>query len=513
MTTFVSDEKRIAKNTMYLYLRMFLVMVVTIYTSRVILEALGASDYGIYNVVGGVVMLMAFIKGPLNSATVRFLTYELGKQDEKKLANTFAASLNIHIFSGFLAVIIGETIGLWFFFNQLIIPEERVDIAFWVFQLSIINCFFSFTQVPYMASINSHENMSVYAYIGLYEAFSKLAISYLIVISPIDRLLLYAALLLINQCTIQLFCCYYSVKHYKECRFRCFWDKCLYAKIFNYAGWDTFGGVAVMCESHGVNILLNMFFGPVVNAARAIALQIRTAIIQFCTNIIAAVKPQVVKNYAVGNYVDMYKLVFTTTKFTYYLMLMLMLPVYFEINIILRIWLGSTIPDYTAIFAQLILIDSLIYIIDATFLMAFHAIGKIRFGNVVGGSLMISSLPVSYACLRLGYEPSSVFVVLIVINSVGSIFDFLLIHHYVNFSKMEFTKNTLLPIIGVTLFSILVPISIVSFFQESICRLALNTILSELIIFSIIWIVGLNNSEKQVVKRFVTNKVGRMVLN
>lgn len=509
MSEFVSDKKRIARNTMYLYIRMLLGMIVTLYTARVILESLGAVDYGLYNVVGGVVLLMTFINGPLHSATVRFLTFELGRQNQEKLTETFAASLNLHILAGLLAIIVGETVGLWFLYNKLIIPEERLAVAFWVYHFSIIMCFIDFTQVPYTASINSHENMSLYAYIGLYEAFSKLLIAYMIAIAPYDRLFFYSLLLLINKIGIQLFCRYYSIKHYQECRFKLFWNKTLYKKLYTYAGWDTFGGVAVVCEGQGINILLNLFFGPLVNAARAIGMQIRGATVSFVNSLLTAVKPQIVKNFAVGKYADMYDLVFSTTKFSYFLMLFLMLPIMFEMDIILQIWLGNNIPEYTSTFAIIILLIELVTIIDKSFNMAFHAIGKVKFGNIVGGTLLILSLPISYLCLWLGLKPYSVFVVLLIINIIETIFDFFLIHFYVTFSIRKVVFTIFLPMFVVTIISIIPPIALSFLLGVSFLRMILNIILIEIVLIISIWWLGISNKERAMIKNLITKKLFR----
>lgn len=312
-------------------------MLVAIYTSRVILDVLGASDYGIYNVVGGVVSMMSFLNSALGASSSRFLTYELGRRDQDKLNRTFSASLNLHISVALIVFIVGETLGLWFFYEKLVIPNDRIVAAFWVYQFSIITTMISFTQVPYNASLISHENMSIYAYVGLYEAISKLSIVYLLTISPIDKLIFYGLLLMLNSVGIQLFYRFYTTKRYEECRFRIVKEKSLYKTLLGYSGWDLFGNVAIICQGQGINILLNIFFGPVVNAARAIAFQIQNAVSMFVGSFLTAVRPQVVKNLAEDNTSEMYRLTFSAAKFAYLLMLALVLPVCFEINFILTL--------------------------------------------------------------------------------------------------------------------------------------------------------------------------------
>lgn len=373
----MSDNKRIAKNTAFLYLRQLIIMVVSIYTSRVILDVLGASDYGIYNVVGGIVTMMSFLNGALGASSSRFLTYELGRGDQDKLNRTFSASLNLHICVALIVLILGETLGLWFFYEKLIIPADRIVAAFWVYQFSIITTMISFTQVPYNASLIAHENMSIYAYVGLYEAISKLVIVYLLLASPIDKLIFYGMLLMLNSIGIQLFYRFYTTKRYKECRFRIVKEKPLYKTLLSYSGWDLFGGVAVICQGQGINILLNLFFGPVVNAARAIAVQVQNAVSMFVNNFLTAVRPQVVKNFAEDNTDEMYRLTFNAAKFAYLLMLALVLPVCFEIDFILHLWLGKNMPSDTPIFAVLVLCTYLMETYHQASLMSYHAIGKI----------------------------------------------------------------------------------------------------------------------------------------
>ena len=359
-----STGKTIAKNTVFLYVRMLVVMAVTFFTARVILKSLGATDYGIYNVVGGVVTMLGFLNSALSASTSRFLTYELGVGDTEKLKNTFSASLNLHIAIALLVLIIGETLGLWFFAHKLVIPEDRMTAAFWVYQFSIITTMVNFTQVPYSATLISHENMSVYAYVGLYEAFMKLAIAFVIMYSPIDRLIFYGFLLMANTVTIQLFYRYFTKRRYDECRFRFVKDKSLYKTLIGYSGWDLFGNLASVCQNQGVSIVLNLFFGPLVNAARAIAVQIQTAVKMFTRNFMVAVRPRVVKNFAENKYDEMYGLTFTAIRLSLVLMMALVLPLLFETDFVLKIWLDEGYPPETALFARIILISAFF---DTTF--------------------------------------------------------------------------------------------------------------------------------------------------
>lgn len=502
-----SSNKRIAKNTMFLYIRMMVVMVVTLYTSRVILNTLGATDYGIYNVVGGIVTIVAFLNSALGSSTSRFLTFALGERDEEKQKKTFGATLNLHICVALLVLIVGETIGLWFFYEKMIIPEERLTAAFWVYQFSIITTMVSFTQVPYNASLIAHEEMSIYAYVGLYEAFSRLAIAYLITISPIDKLVFYGLLFLLNTLAVQLYYRWYAVKHFNECKFSLVRDKQLYRQLLGYGGWDLFGNLAVVCQGQGVNLLLNVFFGPIVNAARAIAIQIQGGVMQFISNFMTAVRPQVIKNYAEGNVDRMYKLTFYTAKFSYMLMLALVVPICFEINFILKLWLGDNVPDDTALFAVIVLITYTWRTFHVAALMPFHAIGKIKKGNVTIGSLMIASLPIGYIFFKFGCPAYTVFLVILAIEVVGMFAIWWLIHTYEYFPYRQLFTKVLVPCGLVTLLTLLLPTCILYFLEDDWLRFCLILLASEISLSLSALYVGLNKEERTRIFSLVKNKI------
>ena len=502
-----TSNKTIAKNTMFLYIRMFIVMVVTFYTSRVILAVLGASDYGIYNVVGGIVTMMAFLNGALSSSSSRFLTYELGTGNKEQLKETFSASLNLHICVALLVLIVGETVGLWFFYEKLVIPDERMNAAFWVYQFSIITTMVNFTQVPFNASLIAHENMSVYAYVGLYEAISKLIIVYLLQIAPFDHLIIYALLLMLNTVGIQLFYRIYTSRKYNECRFNLVNDKTIYKKLLGYSGWDLFGGVAVICQNQGINILLNLFFGPVVNAARAITFQIQGALNQFVTNFITAVRPQVVKSFAADDYHRMYSLTFSAAKYSYLLMLALMLPLCFEINFILKIWLGDNVPESTYEFTLIVMITYLMETFHSASLMSYHAIGRIKTGNIVGGTLMILALPLSYISLKIGYPAYSVFIVIFCVNFIQMFFGWWLIRRYVHFNWNTLIYKTYLPAIFITILSSILPYIIVTNMPEGWMRLIIVTVSIEIPLLIMTFFIGIEKGDRVKIKTIIYNKI------
>lgn len=506
MATSVSDNKRIAKNTIFLYIRMMVVMLVSLFTSRVILNTLGATDYGIYNVVGGIVTIVSFLNSALGASTSRFLTFALGEKNIQKQKSTFGACLNLHIGIALLVLILGETVGLWFFYEKMVIPDERMVAAFWVYQFSILTTMVSFTQVPYNASLIAHEEMSIYAYVGLYEAISRLIIAYLITISPIDKLVFYGLLLLINTIVVQLFYRWYAVKHFEECRFSLVKDRALYKRLLSYGGWDLFGNLALVCQGEGVNLLLNVFFGPVVNAARAIAFQIQGAVTQFVSNFMTAVRPQVIKNYAEGNVDKMYTMTFYAAKFSYILMLALVVPIIYEIRFILGIWLGDAVPDETALFAVIVLMTYTWRTFHIAALMPYHAIGKIKTGNVTIGSLMIATLPIGYMLFKCGCPAYSVFLAIFAVEIVSMLAIYWLIHRYEYFPyKYVFTK-ILMPCGLVTIFTIIVPTFITHLMNDGWVRLIIVGISTELSLLLSALYLGLNKEERTRIFSFIKNK-------
>lgn len=493
-------NKRILHNTMFLYCRMFFILIVTLFTSRILLTALGASDYGTYNVVGGIVTMMAFLNNAMSAASSRFLTYELGTGNQAQLNKTFSTSLNLHIGVAVLVIIIGIPLGIWLIENKLIIPSDRINAAYYILFFSIASTAINFTQVPYSASIISHEEMKIYAYVGLYEAFMKLIIASLIYFSPIDRLIFYGFLLMLNTISIQFFYRIYLSKKYEECHFRIIRDVKLYKTLLSYTGWEIFGGVAGICQGQGLNILLNTFFGPVVNAARAFSIQIQTALSSFVQNFLTASRPQIVKNYASGNYKAMYNLMYTTSKLSFLLMLILSLPVIFEMDYILSLWLGNNVPQYTSDFAILILITELLQTFEFSQLAVFHAIGRIKTGSIIGGLIIMLTLPVSYFFLKKGYPPHCVFVLITFFNILNNIVDLYLIHKYVPFRLSDLLNFVYKPCLIISIMAVIPPILVKTLMTSSFLRLCTTILFTEGSLIFLILFVALNRAERGFLK-------------
>lgn len=477
----MSNNKTIAKNTMFLYFRMMLIMGVTLYTSRVILEKLGVEDFGLYSVVGGVVTMFAFLNGSLSGATSRFITYELGKKNYKRLKENFNASLLIHIVIAVLIVFLAETIGLWFLYNKMIIPPQRFDAALWVYQISILTSVFSITQVPFTAVIIAHENMKIYAYVGIVEVLGKLFIAYAISFSPFDKLVFYALLLFVLQITIMLFYRLYCGRKFAECKLKICKDVVLYKQMFSFAGSDMIGSIAVLAQGQGLNLLLNMFFGPVVNAARAIAYQVQGAITQFSQNFMMAVKPQIIKQYAVGNIKEMMTLVELSSCFSFYLLLMISLPICLEVNFILTLWLGS-FPAYTEIFIILVIIICLIQALKTPRSSVFHAMGRLKLVNLVVGGILCLAFPLSYFFLKSGYSPHIVFVSAIITLIISELASVIILRKYLVFSILKYFKNVHLRCFFVSILSFFSLFVLRDFIHQGLFRLIYTIFLSILIV-------------------------------
>lgn len=385
---------------------MMFTMVVSLYTSRVVLEVLGIDDFGIYQTVGGIVAMLSFLNGALSTGSSRFLTFELGRNDFEKLQRTFSTVLNAHIILAIIIVLAAETGGLWFFYNKLVIPEDRMDAAALAYHLSIFTAFFNITQVPYSASIISHEKIGIYAYMSIIEAVLKLSVVYALLLGGVDKLKMYAILLCIVQVGIVLFYRYYCNKKFYETKYSFIWDKAILKDVLSYSGWNLFANTAIALKNQGATIMLNIFFSPAVVSARAIANQVNMAANQFVQNFRTASNPQIVKNYAAGDFEASKKLLLTSTTISYYLMLILCLPICLVTEDLLNLWLVD-VPEYTVQFLQLTIITSLFQVFDTSFYTALYAKGRIKENALVSPTLGFIAFGVVYVLFRLGCSPMS----------------------------------------------------------------------------------------------------------
>ena len=396
--------KRMAKNAGLLYFRMLLTMAVTLYTSRVVLQTLGIDDFGIYNVVAGFVTMLGFLHGAMSSATQRFLAFELGKPGDKDMRGIFSMSLNIHILIALFVLILGETIGLWFLKTHMTIPIDRMLAAEWVFHLALLSFMVTIVSVPYNALIIAHERMSVFAWVSIIDVMLKLLIVFMLSWFGMDKLILYAVLSLAVVFIIFMMYRNYCKSRFKESRFRLYWDKQLFNIMLSYTGWNLWGNIAAVMSGQGVNVLLNIFFGPSVNAARAIAMQVSGALNSFVQNVQIAINPQIVKSYAARDMAYMHQLVCYGAKYNFFILFFLSMPILINTDLVLSTWLGF-IPEYASIFVRLIIINILIDSISSPLITSAQATGKIKLYQSVVGGILLLNLPFSYLLLKIGSEP------------------------------------------------------------------------------------------------------------
>lgn len=481
-------------------------MAISLYTSRIVLEILGVEDYGIYSVVGGVVTIFSFINSSMSSATQRFLSFELGKQNLERLKNVFSSALNIHILTGILIIILGETFGMYFLLNYLNIPPERLDIAIIVFQFSLFSTFLRILQVPYNASIMANEKMDVFAYVSIFEVVLRLSMVIMLSYIDVDKLMLYSILIFTVILFTTSFLKVYCIKKFKECSFKIVRDKELYKELLSYSGWSLFGNMAAVSMSQGINILLNIFFSPAVNAARSVSYQVSGAIQSFASNFQAAVNPQIVKSYAMGDNDYMTKLIFASARITFYLLFFLALPILLETNFVLHFWLKE-VPDLAVLFTFLIIINTLIDSVSGPLRVANQATGKIKNFQVIVGSTLMLNLPISYLFLKLGFPAQIVFYIGICISLICLYLRLYLIQKQINFSIKNFYNDVLKKIIIIISLSIISPLLCINYLEEGIFRFIIVSLVSSLSIIVFTYFFGVTHNEKEL----ILNKIKSLI--
>lgn len=503
----MADNKTIAKNTIFLYIRMFLIMGVSLFTSRVVLKTLGVEDFGLYGVVGGIVTMFSFLNGSLGGATSRFITFELGKRNFVQLNKIFSVAFFTHVFIALLIVLLAETVGLWFFYEKMTIAEDRISAAFWVLQISILNCVFSMTQVPYNADIIAHENMKVYAYVGVIEVLLKLGVVYLLSISPIDKLIFYALLLFLIQLGTMLYYRWFCMNNYKESHLIICREVKLYKNMFSYAGSDLIGNISVLAQGQGLNLLLNVFFGPAVNAARTIAYQIQGAVTQFSNNFMTAVKPQIIKSYAEGDEKAMWSLVNLSSCFSFYLMLLICLPIMLESHYILRLWLGD-FPEHSTTFAVLVMVLCLIQTLKTPRTSVLHATGKLLLANIVVGGLLCFAFPLAYIFLRTGMAPESVFWAAIITMLLSEFVSVFILRRYIIYKISDYLLKVHVRCTLVTFISVIAPMLLFDrFMPPSFLRLIITCILTTLSVSITALFIGMDKGMRVKLINIVKTKI------
>lgn len=507
-----TNNKRIAKNTMFLYFRMMITMGVSLYTSRVILQVLGVDDYGIYQSVGGIVGFFSFLNSALSSGTSRFITYGLGEDNHKKLKKIFSTTLTGHILLAIIIIIVAESFGYWFLHHKLVIPAERMDAAVWVFHLSVITVFFTLTQVPYNACIIAHENMKIFAYVSIVDAVCKLLIVYMLLIGQIDKLILYAILHCLLQISIVIFYRIYCAKRYKETRFKFGIDKNIFREIVGFSGWSLFANSAIALNNQGILLLLNMFFTPAVVAARSISIQVEMTAYHFMTNFQTATVPQIVKSYAQKDYSGSKKLLLNMTKYSFYLMLLLAAPIFFSAEQLLSLWLGI-VPPYTAVFLQIIIIQSLFQVFDTSFYKALYAKGQLRENALLSPICLFVNFIIVYILFKLGYSPVALsWSTAICYAFMGFVVKPILLIKIVEYNWRDIW-SVIWPCMKVFVLSLIIPLSLSIYLQSSnISQIGYFFIIVMSCVISVagvVWIFGLTSEMRMILQGVVKKKLKR----
>lgn len=497
-----SSNKRIAKNTAVLYVRMLVMMFIGFFTARVMLNALGVDDYGINNVVGGLVSMFSMLSASLSSATGRFITFGLGQGDINRLKTIFAMSVNIHVILAIVVVVAIEIAGVWFLNNKMNIPADRLYAANWVLQCSVVGFAFGLISVPYNSAVIAHEKMTAFAYMTIFDAVFKLIVVFTIYYYGGDRLILLSLLLLFQSLVRQSVYWIYCKRNFAECVYSRVWDKRLGLSMFSFATWNFIGCTAGTLKDQGVNVVVNMFSGPAVNAARGIAMQVNGLINQFIGGFTTALNPQIIKNYASGELQRMHKLVFQGTRLSYFLFMFLSIPVFFELENILYVWLGL-VPEHTVLFARLALILSLSDIISNTLITAQVASGNIkRYQQVVGGILLLN-LPVSYVLMRFGMFPEVTVIVAIVISQICLVARLWFLRMMIKLPVRQFLKNVYFNVLAVTIISFIPPMVCYFLMHDGVMRFFALCLVSAVTSLSVIYYVGCNSEERLMLRGYV----------
>lgn len=493
----ISSNRRIAKNTVMLYIRMLLSMAVSLYTSRVVLNTLGVEDYGIYGVVGGVVAMFSFLNSAMGGATSRFLTYEMGRGDTQRLRDTFSSALLIHIGIALVILLLAETIGLWFLVHKLVIPEERMFAAHVVYQLSIVSTMVGITQVPYNATIIAHEKMDIYAYVELLNVSLKLLIVFLLPILGNDKLIVYGILVFAVSVLIAMIYRWYCFKRYQEVHFHFLFDKSIIYPMLSFSGWDLLGHLGFTLRIQGTNILLNIFFGPIVNAANSLATTVQNVFLSFTSNVTMAVRPAVIKSYAQDDLPHFYNLIRETSRLSYFIMFIIVIPIIVHSNLILRLWLGS-IPDYADNFMKLCLLINCISAYSSVIYIGIHACGAVKQSGLIRTVANFMILIIGYVFFIFNSIPETMYVLILASQFIILISDLFILFRSVK--QTLATKYFLADLIEGVIGGAIVYLTLDLFFDTySIFTLILSLIISS-IVFMLITLLSLTDIEKKVLK-------------
>lgn len=502
-----TNSKRIAKNTLYLYLRMLVMMFVSLYTARIVLDNLGVIDYGIYNVIGGITVFLGFFSSSLTNATQRFLTVALGHKDVKEGNEVFNQHLWIYLIICLLLSIIGEIVGPWFIIHKMTIPAERLEAALIVFHVSIFVLCVTLIGIVFNSALIAHEDMKVYSYISILEALLKLFIAYSLTIVKSDLLVVYAILMAVGVLIIQGCYMAYCLKNYPECRFRWYWDKKMLKRTFNFVGWNTVGTAEAAINEQGIDVLINIFFGPIVNAARGITGQVSGAVYRFSTNFLISVQPQIVKSYVNNEHAYLNSIFFHSSKYSYYLLWIFVCPLLFCIDSVLNLWLVE-IPQWTSIFIRWSLCTSLLTILAKPIWFIIIATGNLKKFTLYKTAAAILIFPITYVILLFGASPDSVYVCFFVASIGITSLQIFLLRYYIEYSFRTYLLKVIYPVFKVTFLSyiggFLIYLIVVKLLNiNSLC----SSVITVPLVLLIIWFVGMSNNEHNIVLKFIKSKI------
>lgn len=503
----ISNNKRIAKNTLLLYLRMIFILVVSLYTSRVVLKTLGISDYGVYSVVGGFVSMLAYLNSAFTGASQRFMAFALGKGDNNLVLITFATAKKTHIIIAVILLVIAETFGLWFINNKLVIDAGRMVAANWVYQCSIVTLMITIINIPYNACIIAHEHMHIYAYVSILEVVLKLLILYLLIVLPGDKLIVYAFLQVGISLLMRLIYAVYCRKKFEECRVRPAIDKTLFKEMFSYAGWTALGSLGFTFKDQFSNIIMNGFFGTTINAARGIAMTVNGHVVPFSKNFFVAISPQITKQYASGNLEQSQKLVYAGARYSFLMLSIITIPLIINIDYVLKLWLG-TVPEYTSQFVVITLFSSLIYSLTNSTTTAIQATGKIKVFQIGVSIIMLLELPVAYFILKAGLAPHFALVPVLFTNSLALVFRFYLLKRMVpTYSKKKYYINTVLKCVFICALCFLPNYWLKQYLSDNFAGFCISVIVAVVYSGLVIYSLGINKTERVLLKNHVANKL------
>ena len=505
-----SSNRTIAKNTIFMYFRMALVTIVGLFTSRVILQTLGVDDYGIYNVAGSVVTLFGFVTGALGQSSSRYLTVEIGKVkdgDISRLVSCFRTTRAIHGLLALLILVVSETVGLWILYHSSI-PDERIDAAFWVFQISVITAMINVTQIPFNALIIAHEKMSIYAYISIFEVIAKLVICYMLILSPIDKLVFYSILLFVVQTIVRTFYRVYSKRKFPECTLSYGLDKEFFKPIMSFSFWNLFGSLSYAALTQGTTIIVNIFFGPAIVSARVIANQVKQHVINFITSFRTAINPQILKRSAAGETESYKNLLMWSANISFYMMLAFVLPLIFTADFVLSIWLEE-VPAYTSAFLKIALIEMLFYIYDVTFYQIFQAEGRLKENAIICPLMDLVGLIIVFIVYKLGGSVLAIAWMMLALTVIQG----MLVKPWLAIRLFGFKLSDFMPVFinnfKVTFAAAIIPVILYVVMQHSV---VFNIIIILLSVFTAIassFYIGMTPSERKAVIEMVSARISK----